>query len=253
MVCHCCATCADSTECQKWCKVVVSCIDPGTGAPGQLPCVITDGEMGCIKYFLVNGGCAGGACTDPTSAVYQEIQAFVNEVQGICDATVTYSTLCTGFCCSEKCRRFPCCADQMGCEWEYAGGVWTLIGNTCDMVYCDCFDPPVGEGEPYEVRVLACQQMSGVMALSLGGAGTELKSLLGWFGMKPTKGCKCERRARLMDSRGCDWCEANLAEIVSWLQEEHERQKILIPFVPKAAESLVKLAIRRARKKGTCK
>lgn len=250
MVCHCCQSCADSTECQKWCKVVVSCFDPSPSAP-PADCQIIDGEMGCTKYFLVNSGCDVVGCDSVDSPAYADIQAFVASVQEYCDVTVTYSTLCVGFCCSEQCRRFPCCADQMGCEWEYADGVWTLIGNTCDGEYCDCIDPPVGEGEPYEVRVVACQQVAGV--LSLGGPGTELKSLMGWFGIKPTKGCKCEKRAKLMDAKGCDWCDANLKDIVSWLQEAHAQRKVSIPFVPLAAEQLVRLAIRKARKKGTCK
>lgn len=118
----------------------------------------------------------------------------------------------------------------------------------CDGLECTC--PACGH---QAVR----RTISGVLlhtcAGTPGGAGTELKSLLGWFGMKPTPGCKCERRARLMDTKGCDWCEQNLAEIVGWLQEEHGRQGISLPFVALAAEQLVKLAIRRARKKGICR
>jgi hypothetical protein len=87
-------------------------------------------------------------------------------------------------------------------------------------------------------------------ALSRGGAGSQLKKMLAWFGMKPSKGCRCERRASHMDRMGCDWCEQNAKTIVGWLQEEHTRQKILLPFVPMAAEQLVRLAIRRARKEG---
>jgi len=87
-------------------------------------------------------------------------------------------------------------------------------------------------------------------ARSRSGPGTQLKNMLSWWGIKPGKGCKCERRARYMDIMGCDWCEQNIQTIVGWLQEEHARQKIIIPFVPLAAEQLVRLAIRRARKKG---
>lgn len=82
------------------------------------------------------------------------------------------------------------------------------------------------------------------------GAGAELKTLLAAMGMRPAKGCKCERRARHMDRMGCDWCEQNVPTIVGWLQEEHARQKLLVPFISLAAEQLVRLAIRRARKKG---
>ena len=79
------------------------------------------------------------------------------------------------------------------------------------------------------------------------GPGSELKKILASFGIKPEKGCKCERRARYMDKMGCDWCEQNMSQIVGWLQEEHARTKSLLPFVSFAAEKLVRLAIRRAR------
>jgi hypothetical protein len=86
------------------------------------------------------------------------------------------------------------------------------------------------------------------------GPGAELKALLRRYLRIVTKpGCKCNTRARMMDERGCQWCLDNLDEIVGWLQEEHTRQKILLPFVPLAAKQLVKLAVRNAKKKGTCR
>ncbi len=88
----------------------------------------------------------------------------------------------------------------------------------------------------------------------LGGPGTELKSLLRrYLGITTSPGCKCNVRAKTMDDKGCQWCLNNLDEIVGWLQEEHTRQKILLPFVPLAAKQLVKLAVRNAKKKGTCR
>lgn len=84
----------------------------------------------------------------------------------------------------------------------------------------------------------------------INGAGAELKQLLAILGVRPAEGCKCEKRARRMDLMGCDWCEQNITTIVGWLQEEHARQKVLVPFIPLAAEQLVRLAIRRARKRG---
>ena len=80
-----------------------------------------------------------------------------------------------------------------------------------------------------------------------GAAGTELKKLLSFLGIKPVKGCKCKKRARYMDKMGCDWCEQNVGQIIGWLQEEHTRTKSLLPFISFAAEKLVRLAIRRAR------
>ncbi len=83
-----------------------------------------------------------------------------------------------------------------------------------------------------------------------GGAGTELKAILNGMGFKRRKGCKCERRARFMDRMGVEWCLQNIDTIVGWLREEHGRKKTVIPFMRLAAEQLVRLAIRRARKKG---
>ena len=50
-----------------------------------------------------------------------------------------------------------------------------------------------------------------------------------------------------MDRRGCDWCAANLAVIVGWLEEEAALSKL--PFDRPMAEKIVEWAIRRARRK----
>lgn len=48
-----------------------------------------------------------------------------------------------------------------------------------------------------------------------------------------------------MDEMGCQWCEDNLEEIVSWLREEASVRGL--PFLDAAAKQVVKLAIRKAR------
>lgn len=88
------------------------------------------------------------------------------------------------------------------------------------------------------------------------GPGTELAAMLAGFPLyiKSSAGCHCKRRASIMNANERampGWCEGNVSTIVGWLQEEHARQKIMVPFVPLVAEQLVRLAIRRARKKGT--
>jgi hypothetical protein len=83
----------------------------------------------------------------------------------------------------------------------------------------------------------------------VGGPGTELKALLAKIGITSTPTCSCNRRAKTMDEKGCDWCEQNIDEIVGWLKEEHARRKSRIPFIHIAVAQMVKLAIRRARKK----
>jgi hypothetical protein len=78
------------------------------------------------------------------------------------------------------------------------------------------------------------------------GPGAELKKLLLLAGIKATEGCKCNKRANIMNERGCDWCEENIETIVGWLREEAESRKL--PFVNAAARLVVRRAIRNARK-----
>ena len=76
--------------------------------------------------------------------------------------------------------------------------------------------------------------------------GTALKSLLAAIGFVTAPGCSCQRRANEMDTRGCDWCEANLDTIVVWLREEAEKRGL--PFLDVAGRLLVRRAIRNARR-----
>ena len=78
------------------------------------------------------------------------------------------------------------------------------------------------------------------------GPGTELKKLLKLIGITASPTCSCNARARTMDGNGCDWCEANVDTIVSWLREEATKRGL--PFVDLAGRLLVKRAIRNARK-----
>jgi len=77
-------------------------------------------------------------------------------------------------------------------------------------------------------------------------AGTELKNLLGRFGIQAEGGCACESRANEMDRNGCDWCEANIPTIVGWLREEATKRGL--PFVDVAGTVLVRRAISNARR-----
>jgi len=78
------------------------------------------------------------------------------------------------------------------------------------------------------------------------GPGTELHALLSRFGLTASGDCKCNSRAALMDANGCDWCEANINEIVGWLRESAADRGL--PFVDIAARLLVRRAIANARK-----
>lgn len=80
------------------------------------------------------------------------------------------------------------------------------------------------------------------------GPGTELKKLLKVFGLPDRPGCKCNKRAKVMDSWGPDKCSEpdRMTEIIGWLKEEATKQKV--PFVEWAARVIVKRAIRNSRK-----
>jgi hypothetical protein len=80
------------------------------------------------------------------------------------------------------------------------------------------------------------------------GPGTELKALLATIGITSSPTCSCNKRAKVMDEKGCDWCEEHIDEIDGWLAEEAKKRKL--PYISLAGKTLIRLAIRRARKKG---
>ncbi len=77
-------------------------------------------------------------------------------------------------------------------------------------------------------------------------AGTALKALLATVGIRAAPTCSCNARAREMDARGCEWCEANINTIVGWLREESRKRGL--PFVDAAGRLIVRRAIRKARR-----
>lgn len=100
---------------------------------------------------------------------------------------------------------------------------------------------------PLELEaVLPAEAKSSLSSVS-NGPGTELKSLLATIGITASPDCKCNRRAIYMDEQGCDWCEANIDEIVGWLRESAAERGL--PFLDVAARLLVKRAIANARRK----
>lgn len=94
----------------------------------------------------------------------------------------------------------------------------------------------------------SAERESVVAALSGSGPGTQLKSLLRRIGIVATPNCSCNKRAAIMDERGCDWCAANIDQIDAWLAEEAKKRKL--PYLSLAGRALIRMAIRRARKRG---
>lgn len=78
------------------------------------------------------------------------------------------------------------------------------------------------------------------------GVGAKLKGLLSAMGIKSSKGCSCNQRAKVMDERGIEWCEQNKETIVGWLREEAGKRKL--PFIDAAGYLLVNRAIKLAKK-----
>ena len=120
-------------------------------------------------------------------------------------------------------------SEVMGCVVARDGDSWTV--DTDHPAYPRA-KPPAGRA--------ACARC--------GGAGTELKKMLGRIGIRSTPSCKCNNRAREMDARGVQWTADNLETVVGWLREESERRKL--PFIAPAARLLVKAAIKNARAAG---
>jgi hypothetical protein len=82
--------------------------------------------------------------------------------------------------------------------------------------------------------------------IQLGGVGTQLKKLLGKFGLAAAPGCACNARAAEMDINGIEWCESNVDTIVGWLREQAQARGL--PFLDVAGRLLIRRAIKNARK-----
>ena len=96
------------------------------------------------------------------------------------------------------------------------------------------------------VRALLQKTSTAPTDIPAAGPGTELKKLLGRIGITASPTCGCTARARQMDARGCEWCEANVDTIVGWLREEATKRRL--PFLDAAGRVLVRRAISNARK-----
>jgi hypothetical protein len=79
--------------------------------------------------------------------------------------------------------------------------------------------------------------------------GSELKKVLGMFGIRDN-GCRlCIERAALLDAAGPDWVEQNIDIPVGWLREQAEARGM--PFLDMAGRLLVRRAIANARRNVT--
>jgi len=58
------------------------------------------------------------------------------------------------------------------------------------------------------------------------GVGTELHSILDWWGFRPTKSCQCKALQRYYNQKGPDWCQEHLDEIVDQILREAGKRKV---------------------------
>lgn len=171
----------------------------------------------------------------------------VTSCTGQVPTNITLSLSCTGTsCCGGPCQWQP--------VWLNTGfwsNGWELLSGCNEG--CSCPEPDVqdvgteaypSQPGPYETT---CTPNMGTMSAA-SGPGTELKRLLRMIGITAKPGCACEKRAQHMDASGCDWCEKNIGTIEGWLAEEAKKRRL--PYVSLAGRAIIRMAIRRARKKG---
>jgi hypothetical protein len=78
------------------------------------------------------------------------------------------------------------------------------------------------------------------------GPGTILSGMISSIGIKSTPNCSCRRHAIEMNTKGPDWCEANIDIILGWLKEESTKRNL--PFVEMVAKLMVQRAIKTSRR-----
>ena len=78
------------------------------------------------------------------------------------------------------------------------------------------------------------------------GPGTVLSEMLSFIGIKSTANCSCKRHAITMNTKGNDWCEANIDTILGWLKTESAKRNL--PYIESVARLIVNRAIKTSRK-----
>lgn len=107
----------------------------------------------------------------------------------------------------------------------------------------------VGDNPPYAIcrkSKISFVNKKNVLESPASGVGTALKGLLNKIGIKATPNCSCNKRAKIMDQNGIEWCENNIDIILGWLKEEAVKRKL--PFLEIGAKILIKKAISDAKK-----
>lgn len=133
--------------------------------------------------------------------------------------------------------------DAMSCVMRRHGDIWVIdIDNPA-------YPKPLEEKKqniatPQEIAAMKRAELE---SMDQRGVGSELKTILRYMNIKSTPNCSCNKKAKIMNIKGIEWCKENKNLIVDWLQEEAEKRKL--PFIRYGAKKILDLAIYRAEKK----
>ena len=143
----------------------------------------------------------------------------------------------------ERCIQRGWSLDEvMGCVVTKTGDLWTIDTDHPD--YPSDYHPSIPDITEHLINLM---KENNTKIQDAGGPGTELKNILGKFGITASPQCSCTQRMKIMNDRGIEWCKDNIEYIVNWLEEEAAKRKL--PFMRFIGRKLVKSAIKRAEKK----
>jgi hypothetical protein len=266
--------CAPGECCVDGSCVACDCDPPCSTENCEVCTEVSSGVFDCVTSCTGGQVCCGGVCQECCGdADCPEGEVCVDGTcQSDCDPPCTGCDVCTEtspgvkecvssctggqLCCTGVCQE--CCVDA-DCT-PPAGEVAQCCDGVCKNTLDDtgfCRDADTGEcyaatfddcGRANQSNTFdLCSCPPGPLAMqSVGLVGTQLKALLSRIGIKSSPTCSCNKRAKIMDENGIEWCEQNVETICDWLAEESAKRKL--PFVRLAGKALIHLAIRRAKK-----
>lgn len=251
----------DCVDCGCHCLVLNgrNLCEPGSDPSGTsaFNAIATTGGTRWLWYLVSPAGyyfwsqetysnCSGGSCAD--SEVYNILLYPLTCVNGVewgpaglyaADSLAFTSSDPVGSATNHRYSTVAVTRDSSGCPASASFGGKTV---TCEPAGCSSVDPLVPA-----LTFADCPPMQ-MFALSVGGgAGTELKSLLGSFGIRSTGKCGCDAMAQRMNSWGPAKSLENIEQIVDVMQKTAKSRRL--PFLRAAAKKLVQIACRRAARK----
>lgn len=121
-------------------------------------------------------------------------------------------------------------------------GYATIDKNPSEQLFADKLIQLLGENPSSFLQSL----LPKTLETQPNGPGSILSGMLSSLGIKSAPTCSCKRRALEMNTRGPDWCEQNIDQIVGWLEEEAKKRKL--PFIKTVAKLMVQRAVSKSRR-----